>query len=144
MKEIISFNKDWRFHLGDIEVQEAKLKSPMYIEAKCERKRCGPAARGYMDGTEYYNDSGMITHETWLPVDAPHDYTIGQEPKPENNNTLGFFKYENAWYRKHFTIKPMFRKEHILSFYVKNPPVGRIFNDYSSVAISGIFSLAPS
>ena len=104
MKEIISFNKDWRFHLGDIEVQEAKLKSPMYIEAKAERKRCGPASRGYMDGTEYYNDSGLITHETWLPVDVPHDYIIGQEPKPENNNTLGFFKYENAWYRKHFEL----------------------------------------
>ena len=104
MKETISFNQDWRFHLGDIPVEEAKLKSPMYIEAKTSRKRCGPAARGYMDGTEFYNDFGLISHETWLPVDVPHDYIIGQEPKAENNNTLGFFKYENAWYRKHFTL----------------------------------------
>lgn len=35
---------------------------------------------------------------------VPHDYIIGQEPKEENNNTLGFFRYENAWYRKHFTL----------------------------------------
>ncbi|MDD6681689.1 MAG: glycoside hydrolase family 2 TIM barrel-domain containing protein [Clostridiales bacterium] len=104
MKEIISFNKDWRFHLGDIEIKDSQEKLASFVEAKTERKRCGPAARGYMDGTEYYNDSGMITHETWLPVDVPHDYIIGQEPKPENNNTLGSFEYENAWYRKHFEL----------------------------------------
>jgi len=104
MKETLSFNKDWRFHLGDIPLEEAKLKSPMYIEAKTARKRCGPAAREYMDGTEFYNETNLISHETWLSVDVPHDYIIGQEPKEENNNTLGFFRYENAWYRKHFTL----------------------------------------
>ena len=104
MKETLSFNKDWRFHLGDIPVEEAKLKSPMYIEAKTARKRCGPAAREYMDGMEFYNETNLISHETWLSVDVPHDYIIGQEPKEENNNTLGFFRYENAWYRKHFTL----------------------------------------
>ena len=104
MKEILSFNQDWRFHLGDIPVEEAKLKSPIYTEAKASRKRCGPASRFYMDGTEFYGISGNISHETWLPVTLPHDYIIGQEPKPENNNTLGFFKYQNAWYRKHFTL----------------------------------------
>ena len=104
MKETLSFNQDWRFHLGDIPVEEAKLKSPMYIEAKTARKRCGPAAREYMDGTEFYNETNLISHETWLSVNVPHDYIIGQEPKEENNNTLGFFRYENAWYRKHFTL----------------------------------------
>ena len=104
MKEILSFNDNWRFHLGDIAVEEAKLKSPMYIQAKTERKRTGPAAWKYNDGTEFYNEHGLITHETWLPISVPHDYIIGQEPKPENNNTLGFFKYQNAWYRKHFEL----------------------------------------
>ena len=104
MKETLSFNQDWRFHMGDIPVEEAKLKSPMYIEAKTARKRCGPAAREYMDGTEFYNETNLISHETWLSVNVPHDYIIGQEPKEENNNTLGFFRYENAWYRKHFTL----------------------------------------
>ena len=104
MKEIISFNQDWLFHLGEIPVEESKLKSAMYIEAKTSRKRCGPAAREYLDSPEQYNDFGLITHETWLRVSLPHDYIIGQEPKPENNDTLGFFKYENAWYRKRFFL----------------------------------------
>jgi len=104
MKEWISLNEKWRFHLGDIQVEESKLKPAMYIEAKAERKRCGPAARNYMDEQEYWNETGLISHETWLFVDVPHDYIIGQEPKQENNNTLGFFKYQNAWYRKHFEL----------------------------------------
>lgn len=70
MKETLSFNQDWRFHLGDIPVEEAKLKSPMYIEAKTARKRCGPAAREYMDGTEFYNETNLISHETWLSVNG--------------------------------------------------------------------------
>lgn len=104
MKESISFDQGWLFHLGDVAVPEAKLKSPMYIQAKTERKRCGPAAREYLDSPEHYNENGLITHETWLPVTLPHDYIIGQTPKAENNNTLGFFSYENAWYRKRFAL----------------------------------------
>ena len=104
MKETLSFDQGWLFHLGEIPVEEARLKSPMYIEAKTVRKRCGPAAREYLDSLEFYNETSLISHETWLPVDVPHDYIIGQEPREENNNTLGFFRYENAWYRKHFTL----------------------------------------
>ena len=102
MRERICLDKNWLFHLGEIEVPEAKLKSPMYIEAKTERKRTGPAARDYIDGAEHYGTTGLISHETWRKVDLPHDYIITQEPKQENNDTLGYFKYENAWYRRHF------------------------------------------
>lgn len=46
MKETLSFNKDWRFHLGDIPVEEAKLKSPMYIEAKTGPQALRPRRPG--------------------------------------------------------------------------------------------------
>ena len=104
MRKVLNFNEGWLFHEGEIEVEEAKSKSPMYIEAKTERKRCGPAARDYMDGAEHYGPKGLISHETWKRIELPHDYIIAQEPRPENNDTLGYFKYENAWYRKHFTV----------------------------------------
>ena len=104
MRQTVRLDEDWRFHLGEIEVPESLEKSPLYIEAKTERKRTGPAARAYMDGTEYYDQNGLITHETWTRVDLPHDYIIGQEPKEQYNNTLGYFNYQNAWYRKHFTL----------------------------------------
>lgn len=53
MKETLPLNQDWLFHLGDIPIEEAHLKSPLYTEAKAERKRCGPAAKEYLDAPEY-------------------------------------------------------------------------------------------
>ncbi|MGN1120800.1 MAG: sugar-binding domain-containing protein, partial [Eubacteriales bacterium] len=32
------------------------------------------------------------------------DYVIHQTPEESHNNGLGYFLYENAWYRKHFTL----------------------------------------
>lgn len=105
MRQTICLDEGWQFHEGEIETPEAALKSPMYIEAKTERKRSGPAAREYLDGSEYYAEHGLISHETWTRVNLPHDYIISQEPRRENNETLGYFKYENAWYRRHFTLE---------------------------------------
>ncbi|MDD3334468.1 MAG: glycoside hydrolase family 2 TIM barrel-domain containing protein [Eubacteriales bacterium] len=104
MRQTVSFCDDWLFHQGDIQVEVPLLKTALYLEAKAERRRCGPAARGYLDSPNAYNDQGLITHETWNTVTLPHDYIITQEPKPDNNDTLGFFHYENAWYRKHFSL----------------------------------------
>ena len=77
------FNGGWLFHEGDITVPETARKSPLYIEAKTECKRCGPAARDYLDWREYYCERGLISHETWTRVDLPHDYVISQEPRRE-------------------------------------------------------------
>lgn len=104
MKEQVLFNEGWLFHLGDIDVPDAKSKSPMYIQAKTERKRYGPAAREYIDSPEY-RETGLITHEEWYPVNLPHEYIINQRPEANNNNTLGFFSYKNAWYRKRFRLE---------------------------------------
>ena len=98
------FNGGWLFHEGDITVPETARKSPLYIQAKTECKRCGPAARDYLDSHEHYGERGLISHETWTRVDLPHDYAILQRPDEHNNEALGFFKYDNAWYRKHFTL----------------------------------------
>ena len=117
MRQTICLDEGWQFHLGEIEVPEAKLKSPMYIEAKTERKRTGPAAREYLDGGEYYSEHGLISHETWTRVDLPHDYIISQEPRRENNETLGYFRYENAWYRRHFTLDAPERDQRVVVYF---------------------------
>lgn len=94
------------FHLGDIEQKMPAKKGAIYIQAKTERYRFGPASRTYTD-CESQGDISLeheLNPETWNRVNLPHDYIIGQTPKPENNNTLGFFEYKNAWYRKHFKL----------------------------------------
>lgn len=104
MRRTLSLCDGWLFHLGDIGLEDAQSKRVVYLEAKCERKRSGPAAYGYPDQSEEYSDSGLLTRETWQQIMLPHDYIIGQAPDGEYNNALGCFRYKNAWYRKHFTL----------------------------------------
>ena len=97
MREKISFCDGWKFRLGDQKPLETPLKGPMYSGAKTERELRGYASRDYDKSADAY-------FEKWENVTLPHDFIIAQEPKPENNCTLGFFKYENGWYRKSFRV----------------------------------------
>ena len=103
MRETLNFNKDWLFHEGDIFVEAPRSKGLIYAQAKTERHLIGPASMAYPDGVDSYGGS-RATAEYWEKVTLPHDYVITQTPNEKNNNTLGYFEYNNAWYRKHFTL----------------------------------------
>ncbi|MBQ7839080.1 MAG: DUF4982 domain-containing protein [Lachnospiraceae bacterium] len=105
MREKILLDTGWRFHLGDIEDVVVLDKGPVYMQAKTQEKRFGPASRGYKDIPNDFSDSGNITALSWKYVRIPHDYMIEQPPLKENNFTLGGMKYENAWYRYHFSME---------------------------------------
>ena len=99
------FNNNWRFHRGEIEVDFPPYKGAGYMMAKTESQLYGPAAYAYNDRDNDYRTRVVYTSEKWETVDLPHDYILLQTPEEKYNNTLGFFKYENAWYRKHFNKK---------------------------------------
>lgn len=99
-----AFNDNWRFHRGDIEVFEPVDKGPLYVQAKTERYRMGPAAVHYSDDPDAYDIDHCYSSERWEYVRLPHDYVIAGTPSRENNNALGYLEYPNAWYRKHFNI----------------------------------------
>ena len=65
MLQSLLLDEGWQFHQGDLPVTEPALKAPLYIQAKTERRRTGPAARNYDDGREDYQNNGLITHERW-------------------------------------------------------------------------------
>ena len=98
------FDENWLFHLGDIEYKVPTQKGPIYTQAKTERFRFGPASKTYIAVEDDFSREHEMNPETWITVDLPHDYIIRQEPKKENNDALGYFKYENAWYRKKFSL----------------------------------------
>jgi beta-galactosidase len=77
------------------------------MQSKTETALWGPAALDYAD-------QGARCLENWETVDLPHDYIIRQEPKRENNNTLGYFDYHNAWYRRHFQVPESDRGRRLL------------------------------
>lgn len=103
-REKILFDFDWLFHKGDVDVETPKVKGPIYTSAKTERKKQGPACIYYNDAVDDFRTDVEFNKDKWEVVNLPHDYIILGEPKQENNPALGFFDYENAWYRKHFTL----------------------------------------
>ena len=106
MREVIDFDGNWLFHRGDITYAEdfPAYQGMTYMSAKTERKRLGPASRFYNDNPDCYAENVEYKSEKWDRVTIPHDYVIDGEPDKRYNRGLGFFKYENAWYRKHFVV----------------------------------------
>lgn len=106
MREKILFDDDWLFHCGDIETKLPADKGPVYCQSKTESMVWGPACRHYNaipDDFNTENDHEICT-DLWERIDLPHDYIIRQTPSKYENNTLGYFRYENAWYRKKFRL----------------------------------------
>ncbi len=105
MRTITSLNNVWQFHKGDIEVPFPTDKNPVYMQSQVIRKNIGPAAFHYYDVDNGVGDGSEEMHnEGWRRINVPHDYIVAQRPVETENNTLGFFTYDNAWYRKHFTV----------------------------------------
>ena len=126
MRERVCIDNDWRFHEGEIEVEETCRKGPKYAQAKTERYRRGPAAIAYLDGIDDYGGiknipslpiPREITHERWDRVTLPHDYVIGKTPHEEGNNALGFLDQEPAWYRKHLTFTDSDKSKRIVLYF---------------------------
>ena len=92
----IELNNGWHFHKGDIAVEKPVDKGPAYMQSKTERRLCGPASYDYA--------IKMSNHTHWETVNLPHDYIVGQDICQSENNAFGYLPYDNAWYRKKFTL----------------------------------------
>ena len=113
MREKIKFDKNWMFHKGDINTSLPSDKGPIYIGSKTERMHWGPASRFYNSTPDDYSEKYEVTADRWEYVDLPHDYIIKEVPAETENNALGFFKYDNAWYRKKFTLSEEDKDKHL-------------------------------
>ena len=117
MREKILFDNDWLFHRGDIEVPIPKVKGPVYMQAKTESKKQGPAAIYYNDAPDDYRNNVEYYTDKWEKVSLPHDYIVSGEMSEENNPGLGFFTYENGWYRKHFKLEDEDRDKRLTLYF---------------------------
>ena len=104
MREIISLNGRWNFFKGDIKIPRPVDKGATLIQSKNERKHIGPAAYYYFDKPDCYYAEKEMHNEGWRFVTVPHDYILSQDNDENQNNAHGFFKYDNAWYRKEFSL----------------------------------------
>lgn len=146
MREKLSFNDGWLFHLGEISQELPGYKGAAYSQAKTERARIGAACRYHYDKVDPYDPSEELTQEIWKNVSLPHDYTIAQEPKPQYNNARGYFKYENAWYRKHFHMDSSDKEKRVSLYfeavagysciYLNGSLLKRNFSGYNSFEVN--------
>ncbi|MBP3360033.1 MAG: DUF4982 domain-containing protein [Clostridia bacterium] len=104
MRSKTLFNDNWLFHMGDISTPVPTDKGPVYMQSKTERYRQGPASKDYNAEPDSFAENGEYNPDKWEKISLPHDYIISQAPVSSENNALGFFTYENAWYRKKFVL----------------------------------------
>lgn len=108
MRKEILLNEDWLFHKGDIDFKRGIDKGPMYSQSKTERYQINPAAYAYNDTPDPYTHFTpavkTLSYEHWTRVQLPHDYIVDQDFKEDRNNCHGYVEYDNAWYRKHFSL----------------------------------------
>lgn len=143
MREIIDFNRGWLFHKGDLASKYPPYKGVAYMSAKTERKLIGPAARNYYASADSYSLQHEHKTEEWESVDLPHDFVIGGEIDKHENCALGFFKYDNAWYIKHFRLEKADENKRLVLYfegiathsvvYLNGCPVARSFSGYTPI-----------
>lgn len=117
MREKLNFDLDWRFHRGDLATPFPAAKGPAYQHAKTERAQWGPASRFYNDASDGYHNDRELCVTAWENVRLPHDYVISQAPEPRYNNAHGYFKLENAWYRKRFRLEDADRSKRVTLYF---------------------------
>lgn len=98
-REVLSFDKGWSFHLGDIPFPEVKGHTNSYRNAKA----------GYAGGaaSPEYDDS------KWCVLNLPHDWAIEGNVTPEANLSQGYYKRGFGWYRRKFKLSPNDKGKHI-------------------------------
>jgi beta-galactosidase len=90
-REILSLDRGWLFHLGDI---DSPVPTDKHIAAYMANKA------GWARGAARinYDDSD------WRALDLPHDWSVEGEYDPKNYIDNGFLPRGIAWYRRHFAL----------------------------------------
>ena len=99
VRERLSLDADWRFHLGDIAMPEIKGHGMSYDNAKAG-KAWGAAASEFDDSA-------------WRKVNVPHDWVV-EGPFDKNANiSQGYRPRGVAWYRRHIRLEDADRGKHL-------------------------------
>jgi len=98
-REVLSFDRAWKFHEGDIPFPLVKGHTDSYFNAKAG-KSWGAAAPEYND-------------QTWRTVRLPHDWAVENQVDPAENLSQGYHKRGIGWYRRNFVLDAADKGKHI-------------------------------
>ncbi len=101
MKErrMLSLNRGWLFHDGDVPYAGPKAHNAAYL---CSKTRLPD---GVM--TQVFDDS------EWEEVTLPHDFVLTRNPEPEVGTFMGCRRRGIVWYRRHFRLDEADRGKNI-------------------------------
>lgn len=88
--EILSMDRGWRFHLGEVPYKKYMGHDALYTATKTA---CSKGA-----GRRDFDDSA------WRVVDLPHDYVVEGQFTQSEPYSQGSLPRENAWYRRTFVL----------------------------------------
>ena len=95
----LTFDKGWKFYLGDIPFPEIKTHNDTYNNAKAG-KAWGAAAPEYND-------------REWRSLNLPHDWVIEGEYDSTENIGQSYRKRGYGWYRRQFKLDSSDRGKHL-------------------------------
>lgn len=98
-RQILSLDKGWRFHLGDIPFPIIKGHGASYRNAKAGH------ASGAASPT--YDDS------SWRILNLPHDWAIESRVDSTANLSQGYYHRGIGWYRRQFRLSPEDKGKHL-------------------------------
>ncbi|MEO4797367.1 beta-galactosidase GalA [Bacteroides uniformis] len=98
-REVLSLDKGWRFHKGDIPYPIIKGHNETYRNAKAGRVS-GAASTDYDD-------------TSWRMLDLPHDWAIEGRVDSTANLSQGYYHRGFGWYRRKFRLSPEDKGKHL-------------------------------
>ena len=98
-REVLSLDKGWRFHQGDIPFPVIKGHAATYENAKAGRAS-GAAATDYDDSS-------------WRILDLPHDWAIEGRVDSTANLSQGYYHRGFGWYRRQFRLSSEDKGKHL-------------------------------
>lgn len=124
---IMNLDFDWRFHLGEVDVDLKNAHNVSYNSSKAGGQM-GPGGKTYFDSE-------------WRRVDLPHDYFAESDFSADNLHSHGYRTRNNAWYRKAFVLDASLEGKQILidfegtavnaEFYFNGSLMARSFSAYT-------------
>jgi beta-galactosidase len=98
LRERLSLDKGWLFHLGDTPLPEVKGLCDAYNSTKAGGV-CGAAGLEFDDST-------------WRKLNLPHDWVVEGPFDPKANHSQGYRPRGIAWYRRYLRVEEADRGRH--------------------------------
>jgi beta-galactosidase len=99
LRERLSLDLGWRFHLGDIPMPEMKGHAYSYMNAKA--------------GTAWGASAPDFDEGEWRSLDLPHDWVVEGPFLEEENISQGYRPRGIAWYRRKFLLEEDDQGKHL-------------------------------